>query len=130
MNSIEGLNSELIIEPTCFEWTYEDNILKMNPDLIVIHYSAFELETVGHNDERAKSKFRTFLKYMKPSKSKFIIYTRGQHFEKGGEQRKTIEETGLEKGRLFFFKVKSPYTFKDPAIEREFKSLVREIINL
>ena len=130
VNSIEGLDSELIIEPTCFEWIYEDNILKMNPDLIVIHYSAFELETVGYNDERAKSKFRTFLKYMKSSTSKFIIYTRGQHFEKDGDQRKIIEETGLEKDKLFFFRVKSPYTFKDPAIEREFKSLVREVIGL
>ena len=130
VNDIEGLNAELVIEPTNYEWKYEDNVLKMNPDLIIIHYSAFELETVGYNDERAKSKFRSFLKYMEPTKSKFIIYTRGKHFEKGDEKQKTIEETGLEENRLFFFRVKSPHTFKDPTIEREFKTLMREIIGL
>jgi hypothetical protein len=67
---------------------------------------------------------------MKPSKGKFIIYTRGKHFENDDEKQKTFEETGLEKGRLFFFRVKSPYTFKDPTIEREFKSLVREVTGL
>jgi len=129
MKSIEGLNAQFVIEPTNFEWNDEDNILKINPDLIVIHYSAFEIETVGYNDEKAKSKFRSFLKYMSTSNSKFIIYTRGRHFEGGGDKQKIIDESGLQ-GRLFFFRVKAPHTFKDPTIEREFKTLVKDVLKL
>ena len=125
VNSIEGINAELIIEPTSYEWKYEDNTFKMNPDLIIIHYSAFEIETVGHNDARAKSKFRSFVKYMKNTKSKFLIYTRGEHFEKGEDKQRMIEESGIVENRFHFYKLPEPYTFKDPTIEREFKTLVK-----
>ena len=130
VNSIEGINAVLIVEPTNFEWKYEDNIIKMNPDLIVIHYSAFEIETVGHNDDRAKSKFRSFLRYFRDTKCKFLIYTRGGHFESGGDKQKLFEETGIAESRFLFYKVPNPYTFTDPTIERDLKLLVKDAMGL
>lgn len=130
LHEIPLLSAKIVIEPTKYEWDREDDILNLHPDLIIVHYSAFERETIGYNDEIAIEKFKSFLRYMNKSKAKFIVYTRGTHFDKEDDRIEFINSTGLS-GRLYFFSLSDkPHTFKDPVKRRRFKILVKKVLNL
>ena len=61
-------------ETTSLLWHRDQQVLDMNPDLIIIHLSCFYSETdVRDSDNR----FRSFLDYMHESHSRFLVYTRG-----------------------------------------------------
>ena len=71
---IDDLPIRITTEKTSLIWRREEQVRKMEPDLIVIHLSCFyERTNVLDSDER----FRSFLRYMKNSKTKFLVYTRG-----------------------------------------------------
>ena len=68
----------IIKETTSPEWERAAQVKALNPNLIIIHGSAFV-----NPDEPVKlenpddDKFLTFLKYMKDTSAKFLVYSRG-----------------------------------------------------
>ncbi len=66
-------------ELTNNSWSRYVDIREMAPALIIIHYSAFEKQTTCSDRTR---RFRTFMKEMKRSNIKFLIYSRALSKEK------------------------------------------------
>ena len=60
-------------ETTSLMWQRDEQVLRLNPDVIVMHFSAFCDETSpDHGDHRLEN----FLTYMSASKANFLIYSR------------------------------------------------------
>jgi len=60
-------------ETTSLMWQRDEQVLRLNPDVIVMHFSAFYDETSpDHGDHRLEN----FLTYMSASKANFLIYSR------------------------------------------------------
>ena len=132
VNNINGLNAALVIEPTAVNWNYEEILKKMNPDLVVIHYSAFENRTLSLPDRAAKRKFHSFLKSMSRTKSKLFIYTRSTAFDDEKKKVTLFQESGIDQSRISFYKFEfeEGQTLRDPTIERQLKDKVTQALGL
>ncbi|MDR4485554.1 MAG: hypothetical protein R3B95_20555 [Nitrospirales bacterium] len=64
-----------IKELTNLTWDRYAEIRKINPALIVIHYSAFDTQT---NCGDTSGRFRSFMNEFLDTKIKFLVYTRGE----------------------------------------------------
>ncbi len=72
-------------ETTSLLWHRDQQVLDMNPDLIIIHLSCFDSETDVKDSDK---KFRSFLNYMRESHSRFLVYTRGPRADASEETKK------------------------------------------
>ena len=89
-----------LVERTHLEWKRHDDVLRLNPDLIIMHASCFYRET---NPIDSKEKLFNFFKYpgMAGTRRKFIIYGRLQ------EQQELVSRIATEnpslRDRIKFF---------------------------
>jgi len=124
LDDIEGLS--LVKETTSLLWNREDQVISQNPDLIIIHASCFYDQT---NIEDGDRKFFSFLEYLKNTKIKLLIYSRGFH-HRDIWLSNLIQAIPELKGKVRTLEVPKGTTFKDPQIRRKIKMSVNEILNL
>jgi hypothetical protein len=72
---LSDLNIDIVKENTSINWRREEQVRRMDPDLIIIHFSCF-YPTTDNRD--AAKKFRSFLEYMWDSRARFLVYTRAE----------------------------------------------------
>jgi hypothetical protein len=132
---LKDLPVQLIAETTNLQWRREQQILELEPDLIIIHLSCFYSKTdVLDSDER----FRSFLRYMIQSKAKFLVYTRGPHgnvtqqLNNRWDAHLTFLHNNIPSDRIKVFIVDggSQATFRDPTTARNLKMEVKKMLGL
>jgi hypothetical protein len=122
---------------TNLEWNREEEVRSKNPDLIVLHLSAFAGETGAHNPVHAgQRKLLSFFNYMADTPCQFLVYTRDIFLEEVEDQQAWVQQIerrtpGL-KGRIHFFNFVpgKPKVFRDAEVQRELKMQVRNILGI
>lgn len=130
---LKDLPIRLIKETTSLNWRRDQQILEQDPDLIVIHLSCFYDRTnVLDSDER----FKSFLRYMLPSRSKFLIYTRGPHGDstpleaRWNSHLSFLRDFPDERYELFIVPGGTKATFRNPTTGRDIKLKVKSMLEL
>lgn len=135
LKDIKGIS--LVQVSTNLAWDREEEVRSKNPDLIIIHASAFASETLSpetrHSEER---KLISFFEYMVGSSAKFLVYSRSPLLEDVEDQQARIQAIerkvpGIQ-GRIQFFNFVpgKPKKFRDPEVQRELKKQVRSILGI
>jgi hypothetical protein len=112
-------------------WDLHQQVFENNPDLIVIHASCFLRHTrqppaLASLDQ---DPFNAFLKYIAPTKAKFLVYSRVLYASSEEDEGKRLE--ALEprlKDRVKFFYAKDHFK-TGPELTR-FKQTVKDILQL
>ena len=125
LDGIPGIN--LHKETTNLKWDREEEVLKMDPKLIVMHISCFYDTT---NIEDGQRKFFSFLTYMANSNIKFIIYSRGFHHGSENWKKVLVKQIPALKDRIHVLELQPEGTFDDPTTRRQLKTLVKEVLDL
>lgn len=120
-------NIKLTKETTSLEWEREDQVLKLNPKLIVIHVSCFYDCTSIEDSDR---KFFSFLSYMAKSDISFIIYSRGFHHGSADWKKKLVRDIPSLIGRVRVLELQPQGTFSNATARRQLKTLVKEVLAL
>jgi hypothetical protein len=126
-----------ILVPSDLDWHGDDEVIKHDPALIIIHLSAFykDKESVFDSDK----KFRNFLENMaKRTHSNFLVYTRGlppnsaPELEKRWLEQRNFMQSLVEEGRLQIFEVTGhdDASFKDPSTAETLKLYVRSMLGI
>lgn len=126
---------QTVKETTSLQWSREEQLLQLNPDLVIVHLSAFDDKS---NAKDSDHKFRTFLKYMAGSKTKFLIYSRvipklaNRQHEIHILTQNGFLVNGISVDRLHLFHVpgRGQATFRDPQTAREFKLRVKSLLGV
>lgn len=124
-------------EPTYSDWVTDrcEQIRKENPELVIIHQSAFcpESETTA-NCHESESELHDFFACMKDTNSRFLMYTRYAYGSTviAGVISQMPEMSGritafpmIRKGTTGAYQI---HDFTEPAIQRELKQVVRDIL--
>jgi hypothetical protein len=120
---------------TSLNWKGEPELRAKNPDLIIIHWSAFAAPP-GQRPVEEDLKFISFLNYMADSKARFLIYTReGYVNEEAGHSalvRAWERQVPRLKGRLQIFKfiAGKPKRFRNPDVRQALRSTVSDILGI
>jgi serine/threonine-protein kinase len=131
-------------ETTSSTWHREDQVLKQNPDLILVHRSCFYDDTnLSDKDFRlslytlAESKLTAFLGYIALGNpmTKFLVYSRGFTDNTDPDLWKTDVEKRFPslEGRIIVWPVpglRENATFRDPITSKQVKRMVISILNL
>ncbi|MDJ0733880.1 MAG: hypothetical protein QNJ47_07305 [Nostocaceae cyanobacterium] len=118
-------------ESTNLSWHGEQQVLEHNPDIIIIHASAFYQRTDVEDSEK---KFLSFLEFIgKRIQSKFLIYSRSRSFCQNSEDysREYYENKipVLEK-RIEIFPVCASDTWDNNMLQRNLRTKVESILKL
>jgi serine/threonine protein kinase len=133
-------------ENTSALWHREEQVLRMNPDLVVTHLSClFDFRPAGSSQEAeehlfqlAASRLVLFFGYLAKANpnTRFIVYSRGR-FEDPTVAGQWVEQAEARfpalRGRLRTFDVpggQATATFRDPQTARLVRDLVRETLGL
>jgi serine/threonine protein kinase len=141
-DALRDVPIELHKETTSASWHREDQILRQNPALIVIHLSSFadsitEVQDQPHRSRDAQEKLRAFLGYvgLGNPRTRFLVYTRTTPAALSRDR--WIAETERRfpslKGRIDVMHVpggSERATFRDPATASEAKRRVRATLDL
>jgi len=125
-------------------WYDDEEVIKIHPDLVIIHASAFYPQTVPVNWNARLVQFLDSIKDQ--TKTKVIVYTRGvvkkgpkaERSLPGAEKRwKNLLETINNpdwKGRIKLVKIdrteEGDFCFHDPANARKIRTAVRELLKI
>ena len=113
-------------------WHRHEEIRELDPDLVLIHLSAFCVEVC----EPGRVKLRRFIEYLAPGHAQFLIYSRlppdslaMRYEEMMGDLPQRFP--GLP-ARIHTFSVVQygPPHWKDPQMSAEFKLRVKELLHL
>ena len=130
---IDDLRIVILKETTSLAWQRDEQILQINPNLIIIHLSAFYDQTNTRDSDR---RLDTFLRFMAPSRAKFILYTRASSLKNREAQAEWIRRyeaqvPGLQtRLRLMFVPGGPSATFRDPNTARRLKLIVKETLEM
>ncbi len=136
--ALKGI-SELSVSQvsTNLDWNREDEVRNKNPDLIILHLSAFASETLSHDTSHAEQrKLLSFLQYMADSKTKFLVYSRDPFLDDVESQQAWIQQIERKipklKDRMQFFNFvpEQPKKFDDTEVQRMLKMQVRDILGI
>jgi len=113
-------------------WRRDEEILRFNPDLILIHYSGFRQDHLPVPRERLK----LFMKYFLDSETQFLIYSRAT----GVELETVIKElfadiselhpSFLDRIHVFGLDDYGPRKWRSPSTANPLKLQVKNILNL
>ena len=134
---LKDLPVSLIAESTSLQWHREQQVLDLNPDLVIVHHSCFYDEMASGDPHE---KFVSFLSFMSDSRAKYIVYTRGFWQDENPEglelwKQNLIQNSGLDPQRLFVFPLRGNFeqetlTFNNLINARKLKLLVKKILGL
>lgn len=135
LRDISGLSLNQVSTNLGFD--REEEVRSKNPDLIILHLSAFASETQSHDTAHAEErKLLSFFQYMADSKAKFLVYSRSAYLEEAPEQQAWIQMMerripGLKDKIHFFDFVPGEHKgFRDAEVRRELKLQVRSILGV
>jgi hypothetical protein len=114
------------------EWRRDEDVLKFRPDLIIIHFSAFD----PRRGFTPKDRFKVLVKFLADTPTKLLIYSR----RPGGPLREQVdsiledlyaEHPGL-KQRIYTFSVSDygPQHWRDRVTGSQLKLMVKDILKL
>jgi serine/threonine protein kinase len=141
-DGLRHLPVELRKETASASWHREDQVLRQNPALIVMHLSSFadsiiEVPDQPHRHRDAVERMRAFLGYvgLGNDHTKFLVYTRYTPAEFAREQWIAETETRFPslKGRIAVMHVpggNERATFRDPATAGEIERHVKSALDL
>jgi len=122
-----------LVSPT--NWNMQPEVIKYNPDLLIIHRSCFEGTT--NNLKTDDERFDQFLRDMAKTKSKIFVYTRSNILANESAKAEWIHQTETLipalKGRISLFTFRRDWqkTFRDnDVVANELRYQVRAILGL
>ena len=123
---LDDLPIKIIKETTSLKWDRDEQVRQLDPDLIVIHLSAFYGQTTPGDRE---DKLELFLDFMAESRTKFILYSRVSLDNAISALMLRIPRL---QGRVSQMQVPGggAATFRDKTTARELKLLVKKVLNL
>ncbi len=136
---IQNLINDLPINPiplsTHLEWKNEQQVINLEPKLIVVHASAFYKKT---RELQGNDRLLLFLDSLKGAQTKILVYTRGlpdQPTERMKKQWddliKKINDPEMKKNTDLFIMPKGHKScFTDPEIGVPFKNKIKEMLSL
>ncbi|MDX1623265.1 MAG: adenylate/guanylate cyclase domain-containing protein [Gemmatimonadota bacterium] len=114
------------------DWHRDQEILKFDPELVVIHYSGFR----QGRDEGPRERLRLFIEYFAETDTKFLVYSR-QPEEQLRQRLETLlapverKHPGiLDRVRAFGVTDYGPPRWKNPMTANRLKLAVKEILEL
>ncbi len=132
-NVLKDLPIRLIKETTSLQWSREEQVRQVNPQLIVMHLSCFYSET---NIDDSDRKFWSFIEYMCDTDVKFIVYSRGlpddpdpHTLQRWNVFVERIESESKDRMKLMVVGRATP-TFRHPVTARKLKSEVKATLRL
>src|SRR5260221_7646507 len=117
--------------PTSLGFQDDQRVLNLNPDLVVIHASAFFDDTQPLLGNR---RLINFLESVKKSRAKVLVYTRGlpdqpeQRIKDDWERIKQTVAASDGKFQLFIMPKGTDPCFKNPLAGEPFRNKVREML--
>jgi hypothetical protein len=113
-------------EATDLEWRREAEVRRMDPDLIIIHASAFYSSTNGSDNA---AKLVSFLESMRDTDTRFLVYSR---VTTGVLERVVRQRMPGSEERIRFWQVPGgpAANFNEPATRRRLLQLVREVLSI
>ncbi len=143
-NLLRDLPVVLVKENTSATWNREDEVLRQNPQLIVVHRSCFYDATFGGDAELgrltaplAMDKFDMFIGYIGQghSSTKFFVYSRGAWQDDPQNQRRWVASVEARfpalKGRVFTWQVpRDRATYRNPDTAAEIREKVVALLGL
>ena len=141
-NVLRDLPVVLIKENTSATWNREDEVLRQNPDLIVLHRSCFWDATFGGNAELreltnplALDKFDVFIGYVGQGnpRTKFLVYSRGAWENDPANQLAWVNQVEAKfpalRGRVTTWQVPlDRATYRDPTTAAEIREQVEVLV--
>jgi hypothetical protein len=134
LKDVKGVS--LVQVSTNLEWSREEEVRSKNPDLVILHMSAFASETVSHDQPAALTRLISVLEYLKDSKAQFLIYSRYHLYEDEIIQKGWIDQVEKKdpelQGRIHFFNFVpgKPKLFRDPEVQRALKMQVKSLLKI
>jgi hypothetical protein len=145
-DALRDLRVAIRKENTSAAWHREEQVVGMNPDLIVAHLSCLldarpgeaQPELAEHLFDLAANRFIVFLAYVaaRNPRTRFIVYSRGVFQTQGGEQQWVAAQVArlpVLKGRLNAFIVpggRERASFREPRTAQLLRSRVAEVLGL
>jgi len=129
---LSDLPVTIIKETTSLLWRRDEQVLRVNPDLVVLHFSAFYSTTTSDDSDK---RLEDFLQYMSGVKTRFLIYSRMSPEQNNWLRRwlKRIESRipGL-RNRIQVLPIKhgQDATFRNPDLARRLKLQVKQILEI
>jgi hypothetical protein len=119
-------------ETTSLMWQRDEQVLRLNPDVIVMHFSAFYDETSPDDGDH---RLENFLTYMSASKAMFLIYSRMTDAQRrwlDGWLNGVISRTPALRGRIEILRIAPgpKATFRDPDLARTLKLRLKTLVGL
>jgi hypothetical protein len=122
-------------ETTGLQWQRDQQVMDLDPDLVVIHLSCFYEET---NTADSDKRFRSFLAYMEKSRAKFLVYSRGPHGKSAAEKEQRWQEhlaflyetLPQERLQLFIVPGGERASFRDRTTGQALKQRVKLILGI
>jgi len=115
---------DTIIEIVGTDFDGKDRIINYNPNLIIVHRSAFETEK---SPDTGDVRLIRFLSDMVGTNAKILIYSR-QHDTDKNYAEDIEDRTGLH-GRVFIHRFEPGNPFEDDNQVNIFKKMIKELIN-
>lgn len=129
---LSDLPITVIKETTSLAWRRDEHVLRLTPDLIVVHFSAFYGKTTPDDSDQ---RLEDFLNSMSTAKTRFLIYSRmtpeQARWLAGWVKRLEQGRTAL-RGRLHVLRIEpgAGATFRNPDWGRKLKMQVKELLGL
>ena len=129
---LSDLQITIIKETTSLRWQRDEQVLRVNPDLVVLHFSAFYSTTTPDDCDK---RLEEFLQYMSGAKTRFLMYSRMSPDQNKWLQRwlRRIEARipGL-RNRIQVLPITpgQDATFRDQDLARRLKLQVKQILEL
>lgn len=117
-------------------WNRDEEVRSKNPDLVILHMSAFAGETLSHEDPAALTRLVSFFRYMKDTKAKFLVYSRSPSYNYQEVQMDFVAQVERQipelKNRIQFFNFVpgKPKRFRDLDAQVELKNQVRSLLGV
>ena len=135
-DALKDLPLMLVAETTSPAWSRAQQVLDLAPDVVIIHVSGFYSETAPMDPEE---KFRSFLRLLAGSDTKFLVYSRGlwrnevtsQDRERWQERLHFLEGDTF-RDRLTFFQVEggANASFRDQKTILDLQFAVKQLLDL
>ena len=124
-------NCKIFKETTSLAWNRDQQVFQNDPDLIVIHLSAFYEKT---NPEDSDNRLKRFLYFMADSRASFLFYTRSFTLSNSAARTNWVNNIESQipalKGRmrLIFIQGGVSATFRNPDTALHLKIAVKQIL--
>ena len=132
-DALDDLPIQIVKETTSLIWDRDEQVLQLDPDLIIIHLSAFYDQT---NPQDSGRKLESFLRFVAISRAHFIMYSRAPTLESEIGQTQWVQQIESQipqlqsRVQLLYVPAGPAATFRDTNTARRLKMLVKTTLKL